>query len=177
PELQKILRMVDRREIDAVIVYSLDRLTRNIEHLCELIRRMNKAKVSLISVTESLDTKTATGRLMVRLIGELSQWQREYISERTSETMRAAQAAGLRMGNPNKVPYGWTVDPKDPKRIIPDQDERDILEIMIARHKEGASYGEIAEELNADDLLNRAGGEWSRATIYKILKRELGHKN
>src|SRR5689334_12703286 len=63
PGLQKLLRMVNKGEVQAIIIAKLDRLTRSVKDLCGLLELLEKRKVALISVAESLDTSSAAGRL------------------------------------------------------------------------------------------------------------------
>src|SRR5665647_3304744 len=88
PGLQSILESVKRREVEAIVIYKLDRLTRSVADLLQLMTLFNKYNVSLVSMEESLDATTATGRLMINLLAMLSQWERELIGERTTSAMR-----------------------------------------------------------------------------------------
>jgi len=86
-------------KIDAVIVAKLDRLTRSVKDLCGLLELFEKRKVSLISVAESLDTGSAAGRLVITIMGAVSQWEREAIGERTRDALRHKRNKGERVGN------------------------------------------------------------------------------
>jgi DNA invertase Pin-like site-specific DNA recombinase len=71
--MQRLLALVDERKIDAVIVAKLDRLTRSVKDLCELLERFERRGVALISVAESLDTSSAAGRLVLNIMTAVSQ--------------------------------------------------------------------------------------------------------
>ena len=62
PGLQKLLEMVNKGEVEAIIIAKLDRLTRSVKDLCGLLELLEKRKVALVSVAESLDTGSAAGR-------------------------------------------------------------------------------------------------------------------
>ena len=80
--------MVEARKIEAVVVAKLDRLTRSVKDLCGLLELFEKRKVALISVAESLDTGSAASRLVITIMGTVSQWERETIGERTRDALR-----------------------------------------------------------------------------------------
>lgn len=76
PGMTRLLAMVDRRQVQAVIVAKFDRLTRSVKDLCELLERFERRGVALISVAESLDTGSAAGRRVLKCLasGSKSQW-------------------------------------------------------------------------------------------------------
>ena len=95
PGVQRVLALVNGGKVDAVIV---DRLTRSVKDLCGLLELFEKRKVALISVAESLDTGSAAGRLVITIMGAVSQWQREAIGERTRDALRHKRGQGQRVG-------------------------------------------------------------------------------
>src|SRR3984885_13702491 len=99
PGMAKLLAMVDAGKVKAVIVAKLDRLTRSVKDLCELLERFERRGVALVSVAESLDTGSAAGRLVLNIMAAVSQWEREAIGERTRDAMKHKRANGHRVGN------------------------------------------------------------------------------
>src|SRR5580700_2884003 len=97
PGMTKLLTMVEGREVDAVIIAKLDRLTRSVKDLCSLLDLFEKRKVALVSVAESLDTGSAAGRLVITIMGAVSQWEREAIGERTRDALRHKRSQGERV--------------------------------------------------------------------------------
>jgi DNA invertase Pin-like site-specific DNA recombinase len=104
PGLQRLLAMVNGGKVQAVIVAKLDRLTRSVKDLCGLLELLEKKKVALISVAESLDTSSAAGRLVITIMGAVSQWEREAIGERTRDALGHKKSNGERVGN---IEYGY----------------------------------------------------------------------
>ena len=96
--LARVLDLVDKRKVDVGIVAKLDRLTRSVRDLGELLERFERRGVSLVSVAESLDTGTAAGRLVLNVKASVSQWEREVIGERTREALAPKKAQGQRIG-------------------------------------------------------------------------------
>ena len=87
-----------------MIVAKLDRLTRSVKDLCELLERFERRGVALVSVAESLDTGSAAGRLVLNIMTAVSQWEREAIGERTRDAMRHKRSQGERVGN---IAFGY----------------------------------------------------------------------
>jgi len=77
------------------LLAKLDRLTRSVKDLCELLERFERRGVALVSVAESLDTGSAAGRLVLNIMAAVSQWEREAIGERTRDAMRHKRRASV----------------------------------------------------------------------------------
>jgi DNA invertase Pin-like site-specific DNA recombinase len=93
---------------DSLIVWRLDRLTRGIRHLLELLPDLDARAVRLVSLTEQIDTSHATGRMIVHILGVLGQYERELSRERAAAGVVSARAAGRQLGrsrslSPNQV--------------------------------------------------------------------------
>jgi site-specific DNA recombinase len=99
PGMAHLLALVDGKKVQAVIIAKLDRLTRSVKDLCELLERFERRGVALISVAESLDTRSAAGRLVLNIMTAVSQWEREAIGERTRDAMSHKRSNGERVGN------------------------------------------------------------------------------
>jgi len=104
PGMARLMSLVDAGAVDTVIIAKLDRLTRSVKDLAELLERFTRRGVSLVSVAESLDTGTAAGRLVLNIMTAVSQWEREAIGERTRDAMHHKRANGERVGT---VPFGY----------------------------------------------------------------------
>src|ERR1043166_7218669 len=104
PGLQRLLQLVNDGRVKAVIVSKLDRLTRSVRDLGDLLDLFEKKGVALVSVLELLDTSSASGRLVLRIMASVSEWEREAIGERTREALRHKRAQGERVGN---IHYGF----------------------------------------------------------------------
>src|SRR6266446_5488867 len=153
PGVQRLLGLVNGGKIDAVIVAKLDRLTRSVKDLCGLLELFEKRKVALISVAESLDTGSAAGRLVITIMGAVSQWEREAIGERTRDALRHKRSNGERVGN---IEFGYRSSP-DRLHLEPNPTEQDALaEIRNLRH-EGHSLRGIVTTLNGLGHRTRRG--------------------
>lgn len=98
PELSKLLDRVT--EGDTVVIESLSRLGRSTKDLIELTELFQNKGVHLVSLKESIDTKTSTGKLLFTLMSAIAQFERDVIADRTREGLQAARARGRRGGRP-----------------------------------------------------------------------------
>jgi site-specific DNA recombinase len=94
PGLDELLALCDRRGIDVVVVSRLDRLGRSLRHLATIIGRLDDAGVTLMSVTDGFDSRTATGRLHRNILGSFAEFERELLLERTTGGLRARVGGG-----------------------------------------------------------------------------------
>jgi DNA invertase Pin-like site-specific DNA recombinase len=85
---------------DTLVVWRLDRLGRSLKHLIETISTLHEQKIAFKSLTENIDTTTATGRLMFHVFGALAEFERNLIRERALAGLAAARARGRKGGRP-----------------------------------------------------------------------------
>lgn len=100
PALDELLRDAKRRRFDAVIVWSLDRLGRNLKHLITLLDDFQALGIAFISLREGLDWTTPAGRLQAQLLAMISEFERARIAERVRVGMARAKAGGKHVGRP-----------------------------------------------------------------------------
>ena len=98
PELEKLLERLT--EGDTVVVESLSRLGRSTKDLIWLMETFNERGVNLVSLKESIDTTTSTGKLLFTLMSALAQFERDVLADRTREGLAAARARGRKGGRP-----------------------------------------------------------------------------
>lgn len=98
PALDELLQDARRRRFDMVIVWSLDRLGRNLRHLVTLLDELQGLNVALVSLRDGLDLSTAAGRLQMQILAALAEFERNRLRERTISGLRRAKAQGKRLG-------------------------------------------------------------------------------
>jgi len=101
-EMQKGLRQL---QYDGVVVFRLDRLGRNLRDLVLFVEEMKNKGIEIFSINESFDSSTAIGRAMMNIILVLAEFEREQISEATSQRLAAIKASGKKLGRPNISSY------------------------------------------------------------------------
>ena len=112
--------------------------------LAELLKRFERRDVSLVSVADSLDTRSAAGRLVLNIMVSVSQWEREAIGERTRDAMGHKRAKGERVGT---VPFGARLG-ADGVQLEADANEQRILARMGALRSEGLTLRAVAAALS-----------------------------
>ena len=106
PGIQVALKMLKQGKADVLIVMKLDRLTRSVKDLgfrCETYFCEGRPW-SLLSVSDSIDTRSASGKLTLNVLTPVAQWEREAIGDRVREAMQHMKAQGVYLG---AAPYGW----------------------------------------------------------------------
>jgi DNA invertase Pin-like site-specific DNA recombinase len=166
PGMERLLELVDARLVDVVIIAKLDRLTRSVKDLAELLGKFTRRGVALVSVAESLDTGTAAGRLVLNIMVSVSQWEREAIGERTKDAMRHKRSKGERVGT---VPFGYRLA-SDGIELEADAAEQDILSRIQGMRAAGHTLRQIADELNRQGYTTRRGTAWRHQYVASALR-------
>ncbi len=108
PALTRLMDDIERGEIDTVVVYKVDRLSRSLLDFSRLVERFEKRHVAFVSITQHFDTSTSMGRLVLHILLSFAQFERELISERTRDKIAAAKRRGKWTGGP--LVLGYRVD-------------------------------------------------------------------
>ena len=166
PGMARLLSLVDASAVDTVIIAKLDRLTRSVKDLAELLERFTRRGVSLVSVAESLDTGTAAGRLVLNFMTAVSQWEREAIGERTRDAMHHKRANGERVGT---VPFGFRMA-ADGLHLEADAAEQGIWSLIRELRAAGYTTRQIADELNRQGFTTRRGTAWRFQYVAEALR-------
>ena len=166
PGMARLLSLVDAGAVDTVIIAKLDRLTRSVKILPNCWSDSTRRGVSLVSVAESLDTRTAAGRLVLNIMTAVSQWEREAIGERTRDAMHHKRANGERVGT---VPFGYRMA-ADGLHLEADPAEQGILSRIRELKAAGYTTRQIADELNRQGFTTRRGTAWRFQYVAEALR-------
>ncbi len=167
PGVRRLLELIDGQRVQCAVVYRLDRLSRRVGDLSDLLERFEKAGIALASVSEAFDTSTPAGRLVVNILGSVGQWEREAIVARVRDALRHRKSNGLVYG---VIPFGFH---RQGKRLIEDPAEQKIIRRIFRERAKGQTLGAIAEALNRDRVRTKQGGKWWASTISAVLKNDL----
>jgi len=166
PGVQRILTMMKQQEIEAVIVAKLDRLTRSVRDLADIVELANRKNISLISVNERLDTGTAAGRMILNMLGVISQWERETIGERTQTALEYKKGTAKAYNGVSL--YGYR---NYKGNLITDDGEQKIISVVMNLHNEKHFVSEICRTLEEQGLKTRCGKtKWHSKVVKKIIK-------
>ena len=157
---------------DVLIVAKLDRLTRSLRDFDEIVSWLDRHGKTLVSVSESLDLSTSTGRMFANLLAMFAQFERERIGERRREASVTMRANGWWQGG--QPPYGRKPVPADGHWILEvDPEQRAVVERMAREVIHGSARRAVARGLTADGIPTPNGARaWSERTITKILTSE-----
>jgi DNA invertase Pin-like site-specific DNA recombinase len=172
PRLDAMLAAVERGEVDVIVVAKLDRLGRSMRNLSPLLGMLDDRGVSLVSIAESLDSGSTTGRLLRNVLGSMAEWERDVICERTRAGVNARVRAGG-WGGGNNAPFGYSVVGEGPTahlEINPGEAEvvRMALSLVLDR---GVSTLKAAIRLNALGLTPRTAPLWTSQNLRNCLLR------
>jgi site-specific DNA recombinase len=167
PGLTRALGMLKSGAADALVVMKLDRLTRSVADLGELVERyFATGKAALLSVSEQIDTRSAAGRLVLNVLASVSQWEREAIGERTAIAMQHIRAQGGYTGG--RVPLGFRLA-GDGAKLQPEPAEQALIARARALHEGGASLRQVAARLGAEGFKSRRGGPFGASQVQSML--------
>ena len=164
PQLTRLLEAVKKGEISKILVTKLDRLSRRLLHLLELIESFHQINVSFISISEAFDTNTPAGRLTLQVLGAVAEFERERIRERVFENMYHAASHGKWL---TQSPYGYRL--KDKELVIYEPEAKIVQQIYDWYLEEGNGYYTIAKKLNEQNIPSRQNKEWSIRSIKLLL--------
>jgi DNA invertase Pin-like site-specific DNA recombinase len=173
PGLQAALDQLTDGAADGLLVAKLDRLTRSVRDLAELVEsRWFGERFALLSVADSIDTRSAAGRLVLNVLASVSQWEREATGERTRDALAHLRAEGVQLGG---EALGWTrTDAKDDdgRRLLADvRSEAATVRRIIELRADGHTLRAIAEQLSAEGHETKKGGRWAPSTVLYVLRR------
>jgi site-specific DNA recombinase len=175
PSLQRLLADVGAGNIDIVLVYKVDRLTRSLADFAKLIELFDAYGVSFVSVTQSFNTSSSMGRLTLNVLLSFAQFERELIGERVRDKIAASKRKGLWVGGP--VPLGYAaVD----KKIVVVAAEAEAVRTIFARYLQLGSIRALAEELDRQGIRSKprrlsngrtvGGGRFGVGALAHLLK-------
>jgi len=156
----------------ALVVYSLSRITRSTKEAICLCERLEAAGCDLISLSENIDTTTAAGKMVFRMMAVMAEFERDVISERTAEALKHLKANGKRVGT---IPYGRMLHSeataKD-KMLAPCPKELKMIDDMKQKREGGMTLRQIRTWLKEMNVKNRKGNTtWRLDTISELTRR------
>ena len=165
PALKEMIQDVRDKKIDIVVVYKIDRLSRSLSDFSKIHGILEQNEVGFISVTQQLDTSTATGRMVMNILASFSQFEREMIRDRIRDKIRASLRLGMFMGG--RIPYGYNlVDHK----LVPSAKTAENVRLIFHRFIRSKSTERIAKFLNAQGIEREPGKKWTSGMVKTLLK-------
>ncbi len=166
PAFQEMLSDMKKGKINYIVAYKLDRVTRSVRDLEELISVLEQYNCFLVCDRDDVNTSTANGRFFVRMLTVLSQLEIEIVSERTKFGLNGAIKSGHL---PGVLPLGYKKDGN--KKTIIDETTKPVIERIFKMYLEGKSFQQISNIFNEEELLKPK--KWKDTTIQKIIDNKI----
>lgn len=165
PEISRLLNEIKAENIDAVVVHKLDRLTRDIKDLYELLQLFEEKNVKLVSISEKIDTSSAMGRMFVFMLGIFAQWYRENLAEEVTKGMRKRAQKGLHNITVNL--YGYVREADGALTIK--EEEAKWVRWIFEKYVSGVGSTNIAKQLNELGIRRNQGAQWDQHKVMMTL--------
>lgn len=166
PQFQQMLQDMKDGKINYIVAYKLDRITRSVRDLEELISLLEQYGCYLLCDRDDVNTSTANGKFFVRMLTVLSQLEIEIVSERTKFGLNGAIKSGH---IPGQRPFGYTKS--EDKKMIVDNATRPYVEKIFDMYLEGKSFQQIANYFKENNIFpNKC---WKDTTIQKIIDNKI----
>ena len=166
PQFQAMLQDMKEGKINYIVAYKLDRITRSVRDLEELISVLEQYNCFLLCDRDDVNTSTANGRFFVRMLTVLSQLEIEIVSERTKFGLNGAIKAGH---IPGQRPFGYKS--AEDKKMIIDNTTRPYVEKIFDMYLEGKSFQQIANYFKKNKIFTKKN--WKDTTIQKIIDNKI----
>lgn len=168
PGFQQMMDDMRKGKINYIVAYKLDRVTRSVRDLEQLIEELEKYNCYLICERDDVNTSTANGRFFVRMLTVLSQLEIEVVSERTKFGMSGAIKAGHL---PGTCPLGYY---RDTDKVVKlDPNTKGIVRRIFNMYLEGKSYYQISCILDEEKVLYPEHNKWTEAAVRTIINNRI----
>lgn len=167
PQYQKMMSGIRRGEFSHLIVWKVDRISRNLLDFASMYDELKRNKVTFISLNEQFDTSTAIGEAMLKIILIFAELERQMTAERVMGIMLDRAESGL--WNGGHIPFGYKLT-DDVTFPIPDDEETKIIHSIFDKYEETKSCIQVSRWLNNHGIKGKRGGEWTSKLIHDIIR-------
>ena len=152
PALRRLLADIEAGQVDVVVVYKIDRLSRALMDFAKLVEVFDAHGVTFVSVTQSFNTTTSMGRLTLNILLSFAQFEREVIGERIRDKFAASRARGMWMGG--KVPLGYDVQDR---KLVVNEAEAAVVRRVFEGFVELGSGTALTRVLRREGVTSKTG--------------------
>jgi site-specific DNA recombinase len=174
--LARLLADIQTGQVQVVVVYKVDRLSRSLLDFAKMMETFDKHRVSFVAVTQQFNTTTSMGRLVLNVLLSFAQFEREIISERTRDKIAAARRKGKWSGGHPLL--GYDVDPRGSKLVV-NEAETEQVRAIFALYLEHQGLIPVVRELARRGWVNKrwvtrkgriSGGRgFTKTSLYQVL--------
>ena len=148
----------------ALVTYSMSRVSRSVRDMIDIGDGLSKKGADLVSITEKIDTTTASGKMVFNMLAVMNQFERDQCSERVTFAMRHMKAQGKRVGS---IPHGYEL--ADDNLLVPEADGQQMLKIVNQLKDNGYSLRKISAELAEKGIFNKHKKPFAAQSIKQML--------
>ena len=170
PAFERMMDKVKAGQVSHVVVYKIDRISRNLVDFSIMYNEFKYHRVAFISLNEQFDTSSAMGEAMLKIVLVFAEMERKLTSERVTDVMIGRAQSGL--WNGARVPYGWDWD-DEKKCPVHSKVEAKYVKQMYEDYLNGGSSVSIAKNYNANKIPTKRGGEWTSKTIADVIRNPM----
>jgi site-specific DNA recombinase len=165
PAFQEMMKWAKDGRLDVILVSKLDRISRNMMDLLNLISDLKDWHVDFVSASQSFDTSTPMGMLILNMLGSFAQFEREMTGERVRENMRERAKKGAWSG---VVPFGYRLNPET-KLLNIEPLEAETVRAIYAEFLKHRTIRKTIHTINAERKFKRDGKPWAMTSIKRLL--------
>lgn len=175
PALKRLLDDIESGQINVIVVYKIDRLTRSLTDFSKMVEVFDEYGVTFVSITQSFNTTTSMGRLTLNVLLSFAQFEREVSGERIRDKIAASKAKGMWQGG--RPPLGFDIESR---RLITNEEDARKAKMIFELYLELSCVRKLEEHLKRHDIKSRRriskrgseyGGKYfSRGALYSLLQ-------
>jgi len=178
PGLKAMMQALEDGEINVIVVYKVDRLTRSLADFAKIVEILDEKEASFVSITQAFNTTTSMGRLTLNVLLSFAQFEREVTGERIRDKIAASKKKGMWMGGP--VPLGYVVEER---KLVAEPEEAERVRTIMCWYLESKSAPELLKRLEQESVLtkiqyrtsgpHRGGIPFRRGSLFHLLKNPI----
>lgn len=167
PKFQEMMSRIRNNEFTHLVVYKIDRISRNLLDFAQMYEELQKHNCSFVSKVEQFDTSTAMGEAMTRIVLVFAELERKMTGERVTAIMFSRAEKGLWNGAPIPIGYKWSEEKKYP---VVDPEEAKVVRYIFDRYISLESALKVSYDLAANSVKTKRGGEWTSKTVRDVIR-------
>ena len=167
PKFQEMMTRTRGGEFTHILVWKIDRVSRNLKDFTEMYDELKKCNVTFISKNEQFDTSTAMGEAMLKIILVFAELERKLTAERVYGVMLSRAEKGLWNGANVPLGYKWSEEKKFP--VICDEESK-IIQFIYDSYEHTKSTGEVKRRLEMEGIKTKRNGHWTTKTIADVIR-------
>lgn len=164
PAVKELFKDIEAGEVDIVVVYKVDRLTRSLMDFAKIVDLFDNHNASFVSITQHFNTTTSMGRLTLNILLSFAQFEREVTGERIRDKVAASKKKGMWMGG--NVAIGYKVENKT---LVPDSPWNEAVQQIFDKYLELKSVTKLKADLEEKNIKGKSGIHFSKGNLYYIL--------